>query len=63
MEIWLPYGASEVPVRIPDERLVDILQPRQLEQPSNIHFDNISSDDLLIAAKNSARICIVVGEL
>jgi len=62
MEIWLPYGVSEVPVRIPDENLVDILQPRQPEQPPNINFDNIGSDELITAAKGSDRICIVVGE-
>lgn len=62
MEIWLPYGLSEVPVRIPDENLVDVLQPRQPEQTPNIDFDSIGSDELIITAKNSDRICIVVGE-
>jgi len=62
MEIWLPYGGSEVPVRIPDENLVDILQPQQLEQRSDLDFDNISSDDLITTAKNADQICIVVGE-
>jgi nickel-dependent lactate racemase len=61
-EIWLPYGLSEVPVRIPDENLVDILQPRQPEEPSKIDFENIASDDLIAGAKSSDRVCIVVGE-
>ena len=62
VEIWLPYGVSEVPVRIPDENLVDILQPREPEQSVKLDFDNIGSDELITTAKNSARICIVVGE-
>lgn len=27
VEIWLPYGRSEIPVRVPEERLLDILKP------------------------------------
>lgn len=26
VEIWLPYGRSEIPVRVPEERLLDILR-------------------------------------
>ena len=62
MEIWLPYGVSDVPVRVPDENLVDILQPRQPEEPTSVDFENIGSGDLITTAKNSDRICIVVGE-
>jgi len=62
MEIWLPYGVSEVPVRIPDENLVDILQPREPDQAPNINFDDIGSDELITTAKSSDRICIVLGE-
>jgi len=62
MEVWLPYGLSEVPVRIPDENLVDILQPRQPETPADVNFDNISTEGLTTAAKSADRICIVAGE-
>ena len=62
VEIWLPYGVSEVPVRIPDENLIDILQPRPSEQPSVVDLDKIVSDELVTIAKNSSRVCIVVGE-
>ena len=61
MEIWLPYGQSEVPVRIPDENLVDILQPRQPENAA-LNFENISTDELTNIAKGADRICIVAGE-
>ncbi len=27
VEVWLPYGGAEVPVRIPDEQLVAVLEP------------------------------------
>jgi len=62
MEIWLPYGSSEIPVRIPDENLVDILQPRQIEHPPNVDFDSLAWDELIATAKNADRICIVLGE-
>src|SRR5208283_2116354 len=62
MEIWLPYGLSEIPVRIPDENLVDILQQRQPEQPPSINFENIDLDELITTARSSDRVCIVVGE-
>jgi nickel-dependent lactate racemase len=28
VEIWLPYGRSEIPVRVAEEKLVDILKPK-----------------------------------
>jgi len=62
MEIWLPYGLSEIPVRIPDENLVDILQQRQPEQPPSIDLENIDLDELITTARSSDRVCIVVGE-
>ena len=62
MEIWFPYGVSEVPVRVPDENLVDILQPRQVENPSSISFDSVILDDVVAAAKIADRIVVVAGE-
>jgi nickel-dependent lactate racemase len=61
VEIWLPYGRSEVPIRIPDENLVDILQPRMAEE-SQIDYDHLVSDEIIASAKDSQRICIVVGD-
>ena len=61
MEIWLPYGVSEVPIRIPDENLVDMLQPRTAGQ-SQIDYDHLVSDEIVAAAKDSGHICIVVGD-
>lgn len=37
VEIWLPYGSSEIPARIPEERLVDIIKPRKTDQSQNVH--------------------------
>ncbi len=28
VEVWLPYGSSEVAVRVPEETLIDILKPQ-----------------------------------
>jgi len=61
VEIWLPYGLSEVPVRIPEENLIDILQP-QIGGESKVDFDRLLSDSIVTAAKISEKICIVVGE-
>jgi len=63
VEIWLPYGLSEVPVRIPDENLIDILQPRQSEeQKLSLDVDSLPSSELLAIAKTTDHVCIVVGE-
>ncbi len=65
VEIWLPYGASDIPARVPEERLVDILKPHARE----IDIDPVEETKRLIganqdfqdAAKNAKRICIVPG--
>ncbi len=65
VEIWLPYGSSDIPARVPEERLVDILKPH----PREIDIDPVKETKRLIesnqafqdAAKNAKRICIVPG--
>jgi nickel-dependent lactate racemase len=65
VEIWLPYGASEVPARIPEERLVDILRPKKSENVLNPaeEMERLieSSPEFLDAAKGAERICLVLG--
>jgi len=65
VEVWLPYGTSEIPARIPTERLVDILRP---EKQSGIQ-DYIteakkaleSNEPLSRAANESKRACVALG--
>ena len=65
VEIWLPYGASEVPVRIPDERLVDIFTPRKSENVSDTAKETSSllksNREFLDAARRAQRVCVVLG--
>jgi len=30
VEVWLPYGKTEVPVRVPDENLLRVIKPREV---------------------------------
>lgn len=65
VEIWLPYGSSEIPVRIPEERLVSILRPQNAEVvqdiPSQIRKSIESNPNLLQTAKKAERTCIALG--
>lgn len=62
VELWFPYGLSEVPVRVPDENLVDILQPKPSDLPvSTINIDELISEEAITAAKTAERICLIVG--
>ena len=65
VEIWLPYGASEVPVRIPEERLVDIFTPRKSEHvldPAGETSSLLKSNgEILDVAKGAQRACIALG--
>jgi nickel-dependent lactate racemase len=65
VEIWLRYGASEVPARIPEERLVDIFTPRKCdshpdpaEETTRLLKTNVG---LIDAAKEAQRACVVLG--
>jgi len=65
VEIWLPYGRSEIPVRVPDERLNDILKPENTGSSS----DPVAKATALVKAcepfvrkaHGASRVCIVLG--
>lgn len=65
VEIWLPYGSSEIPVRVAEERLVEILDG----QASHTSYDLTgelgksmgTNEAFLGAAKRARKICIAVG--
>ena len=65
MELWLPYGLSEIPVRVPDERLIDILKPADTPPVSDpIGETNRllgSNESFLRKAGEASRVCLVVG--
>ena len=65
VEIWLPYGRSEIPVRVPEEKLVDILK---LESASALGEPVAEAEKLLQtnekfqeAATKASRATIVLG--
>jgi len=65
VEIWLPYGRSEIPVRVPEERLVDILRPDNANAMSN-PVDRAtellkSNEPFLHKVHDANRLCIVLG--
>jgi nickel-dependent lactate racemase len=65
VEIWLPYGASEVPARIPEERLVDIFTPKKSESHSEPAVEAAhllkTNTELLDVARGAQRACVVLG--
>ena len=65
VEVWLPYGTSEIPARVPAERLVDILRPEKqsgLQEYVTEARQVIESDESLSrAANDSKRTCIALG--
>lgn len=65
VEIWLPYGESEIPARVPEERLVDILKASAAESRPNpeqeMNLAIESCGELFDLAKRSGRVCIVLG--
>jgi nickel-dependent lactate racemase len=65
VEIWLPYGSSEIPARIPEERLVQILKPQKMENiadPVSELKGQIESDQpFLEGIKTAGRICVILG--
>lgn len=63
--MWLPYGASEIPARLPAERLLEILRP-DVPSPTEDYLAMArraleSNDALVAAAKESRRICVALG--
>jgi hypothetical protein len=65
VEVWLPYGTSEIPARIPAERLVDILKPEdQLEIQDYLTEAKSaleSNEPLARSASGSKSTCIALG--
>ena len=65
VEIWLPYGHSEIPVRVPEERLVDILKPdstNPLPNPAVRATELLKSNEPFLGkAHQATRVCIVLG--
>jgi len=65
VEIWLPYGRSEIPARIPDEHLVDILQRENADHLSDPVGEAAkllgSNESFLRKARGSSRSCVVLG--
>ncbi len=65
VEIWLPYGSSEIPARIPEERLVDILRPNKVMSISDPVAEATklieSNGHLQSLAREAERICVVLG--
>jgi nickel-dependent lactate racemase len=66
VEIWLPYGQSEVPVRVPEERLVDLARVQYsgvpIDSPTEARNLIGSNDTFQEKARNAKKICIVVGQ-
>lgn len=65
VEVWLPYGSSEIPARIPEERLIDILRPLKVESVIDASAETKrlveSNRDLLVSAKKARKVCIALG--
>jgi len=65
VEVWLPYGSSEVAVRVPEETLIDILKP----QANTENADPVAEVTRLVSSnsefqtkvKSGERICVAVG--
>ena len=66
VEVWLPYGSSEIPVRVPEERLIDIFRTQNSSKP----LDTLTEARKLIEsnerfqtiAKEAKQPCIALGQ-
>jgi nickel-dependent lactate racemase len=65
VEVWLPYGRSEIPVRVPEERLIDIFKVESgnpLPDPGAEATKLLASNEsFLQKASQASRICVVLG--
>jgi len=65
VEVWLPYGSSEIPVRVPEERLTDIFTRKSLETPLDpiIRTQELAeaANDMMEQARKAKKICIALG--
>ena len=65
VEVWLPYGMSEVPARVPEERLVEIIKSKSqtISDPAAKATTLLEAHGgLREAAKKAEKICVVLGE-
>jgi len=66
VEVWLPYGLSEIPVRVREERLIDIFRTPSAGTPSDALSEARklieSNERLQRLAKEAKRVCIVLGQ-
>jgi nickel-dependent lactate racemase len=65
VEIWLPYGSTEIPARIPEERLAEVLKPNKGDNISDpaVEAKRLidSSPGFLDAVRDARRVCVVLG--
>jgi nickel-dependent lactate racemase len=66
VEVWLPYGLSEIPARVPEERLIEIFRTPSTNTPSDALSEARkliqSNERLQTLAKQAKRVCIVLGQ-
>jgi hypothetical protein len=66
VEIWLPYGLSEIPVRVPEEKLIDILRPEysgvRMNIPTEARSLIASNETFQEKAREAKHLCIAVGQ-
>ena len=64
VEIWLPYGSSEIPVRVAEENLLGILKPKAVDPPLDTGNEAkriLDSSTLQDVAKKPGRVCLALG--
>jgi nickel-dependent lactate racemase len=69
VEVWLPYGNSEVPVRIKEENLVGIFNPKETKIVENIQSEikkalenPIGTEKLSKLVSPSSKVAIIVDD-
>lgn len=64
VEVWLPYGSSEIPVRVAEENLLGVLSPKAMDTSLDIGKETkriLDSSNLQDVARNAQRVCIALG--
>jgi lactate racemase len=68
-ELWFPYGATEVPVRVPEENLYGVIEPKSLQAVADVRAEILRALDNPIGSKKLAemagpddRVAIVVDD-
>lgn len=64
VEIWLPYGSSEIPVCVAEENLLGVLSPKAMDTSLDIGKETkriLDSSNLQDVARNAQRVCIALG--